>query len=177
MHPLPDLLSRLAFRLGGSMVLALALGGCETLAITALGVGASAGVTHTVSGISARTFTAPEAKVKAASLAALGRMGAEVESVDRVDKGERIKARAAGRRIEVEIEPMSQTTTHVRARAKHNFFVYDGATAKEIIAQTELALLPAAAAPPAAPAKRGSKLLTSTPGAAPSPRAAGARSL
>lgn len=169
--------SRPTLRWGLALLAAAGLCGCETIAITALGVGASAGVTHTVNGISARTFTAPEAKVKAASLAVLGRMGAEVEAIDRVENGELIKARAAGRSIEVEIEPMSQTTTHVRARAKRNFFVYDGATAKEIIAQTELALTPAAAVPAVAPARRGGKLLTSTPGTAPAPRAAAARSL
>jgi lipoprotein-anchoring transpeptidase ErfK/SrfK len=175
MHLVPPHLSRLAVRLGGLLVLALALGGCETIAITALGIGASAGVTHTVNGTSARTFTAPEAKVKAASLAALGRMGAAVESIDRVENGELIRARSADRSIEVEIEPMSRTTTHVRASAKRSFFVYDGATAKEIIVQTELALLPAA--PAAAPAKRGGKMLTSVPGGAAAPRTANARPL
>lgn len=175
MHPVLAPVSRPAVRLGSLLGLALALGGCETIAITALGVGASAGMTHTVNGISARTFTAPEAKVKAASLAALGRMGAAVEAVERVENGELIRARSADRSIEVEIEPMSRTTTHVRASAKRNFFVYDGATAKEIIVQTELALMPAA--PGAPPAKRGGKVLTSVPGDAAAPRTAGARPL
>lgn len=172
MHSVLASPSHLPARLAVIGLLGLALGGCETIAITALGVGASAGVTHTANGISARTFTAPEPKVKAASLAALRRMGAEVEAIDRVEGGELIRARSADRRIEVAIEPMSRATTHVRASAKRNFFVYDGATAKEIIVQTELALQPRAAG--VAPDARGGKILTSTPSDA-APRAASAR--
>ena len=45
------------------------------LTITAAGVGASAGVTHTMGGITYRTFTAPLPKVKNATMTALNRMG------------------------------------------------------------------------------------------------------
>lgn len=147
-----------AARAATAVVAALLLGGCETIAITALGVGASAGVSHTANAITSRTFTASNAQVRAASLTALGRMGIAVESIDSTKEGELIKARSVDRRIEVEIEPMSRTTTYVQARAKRNFFVYDAATAKEIIQQTELALAPppsAAPTPAVAPARRG----------------------
>ena len=112
-----------AARAATAVVAALLLGGCETIAITAL-----------------------------------GRMGIAVESIDSTKEGELIKARSVDRRIEVEIEPMSRTTTYVQARAKRNFFVYDAATAKEIIQQTELALAPpppAAPTPAVVPARRG----------------------
>ncbi|HSV71115.1 MAG TPA: hypothetical protein VLI72_13480 [Methylibium sp.] len=144
-------------RAAAAVVTACLLAGCETIAITALGVGASAGVSHTANAITARTFTASNAQVRSASLTALGRMGIVVESIDSTKDGELIKARSVDRRIEVEIEPMSRTTTYVQARAKRNFFVYDAATAKEIILQTELALAPPPVAPtPAvAPARRG----------------------
>lgn len=116
------------------------LGGCETIAITALGVGASAGVTHTANGVSFRTFTAPAHRVRAASLTALGRMGVKVDAIDRTEDGELIKGTYAERRIEVELEPMSKSTTQVRATAKRNFFVHDAATAREIVEQTARAM-------------------------------------
>ncbi len=127
-----------------------ALGGCETLAITALGVGASAGVTHTASSVSYRTFTLPASQVKAASLVALTRMGIGVTTVDARDGSEFIRARHAERDIEIELEPMSRSTTQMRAVARRNFFVHDAATAREIVEQTELAVAAAAQRGPGA---------------------------
>ena len=120
--------------------LAPVLAGCETIAITALGVGASAGVSHTASSIGYRTFTAPAPRVRVASLAALERMGIRVEKVDRLESSELIIARSADRSIEIELEAMSRNTTQMRAAAKRNAFVYDAATAKEIIEQTAVSL-------------------------------------
>lgn len=129
---------------------ASALGGCETLAITALGVGASAGVTHTANSVSYRTFTLPASQVKAASLVALSRMGIGGAVIDSRDGSELIRARHAERDIEIELEPMSKSTTQMRAVAKRNFFVHDAATAREIVEQTELAIAAAAQRGPGA---------------------------
>lgn len=122
-------------------VLPVALGGCATVAMTALGVGASAGVQHTANGISSRTFTASAAQVRSASLAALSRMSISVKAIDTRDGAEVIRATSADRQIEIEIEAMSKSTTQMRATAKHNLFVHDAATAKEIVEQTERALM------------------------------------
>jgi hypothetical protein len=136
-----------------TLLAAALLAGCEALAVTAMGVGASAGVTHTASSINERTFTLPAAKVRAASLTALERMNVVVDAIDQLDDGrETIKGQAAGRRIEVEIEPMGPTTTQLRATAKRNLFVHDAATAREIVTQTEQVL--AAAPPPAVVPRR-----------------------
>ena len=124
-------------------VLALALlglNGCAAVAVTALGVGASAGVTHTASGISYRTFTVPAPQVRAASLTALGRMGATVDAVEQREGHEVIRGRYAERQVEVTIEAMSKSSAQMRATLKHNAFVYDAATAKEIVEQTERAV-------------------------------------
>lgn len=135
------------------------LAGCEALAITALGVGASAGVSHTASSVSYRTFTASTAQVKKASVLALGKMGITVDEVVGVNGGELIKARSADRSIEIQLEAMSKSTTQMRTAAKRNVFMYDAATAKEIADQTALALaeidrqgkkVPAASRPSAA---------------------------
>jgi hypothetical protein len=114
--------------------------GCEALALTALGVGASAGVTHTAGGVSARTFTAPPQRVKAASLVALEKMGIRLEGIEPHDNGELIKASSAQRDIVIELETMTASTTQMRATAKSGLFTYDAATAREIVEQTEAAM-------------------------------------
>lgn len=127
-----------------ALVLALAgaagLGGCASVAMTAIGVGASAGVNHTANGTSSRTFTVSAPQVRTASLVALQRMGIVVESIEQRDRAEVIKAKSADRKIEIELEVMSKSTTQMRATAKHNMFVHDGATAREIVEQTDLAI-------------------------------------
>ena len=55
-------------------------------------------------------------------------------------------ARAENRAIEIEIEPISARATRVRIAAKNGGFFYDGATANEIVAQTERSLATASAA-------------------------------
>ncbi|HEU4460824.1 MAG TPA: DUF3568 family protein [Methylibium sp.] len=116
------------------------LGGCGTVALTALGIGASAGVNHTANGSSSRTFTASAPQVRTASLVALQRMSIAVESIEQRDGTEVIKAKSADRKIEIELEAMNKSTTQMRATAKHNLFVHDAATAKEIVEQTQQAL-------------------------------------
>lgn len=115
------------------------LAGCEPLSITAFGVGASAGVAHTMGGITYRTFTAPMPKVKNATMTALDRMGIKVASSSNAEGSQVIKGNAAGREIEVTLEPISAKTTRMRTVAKNGLF-YDSATATEIILQTEKAL-------------------------------------
>ncbi|MET0209320.1 MAG: DUF3568 family protein [Burkholderiaceae bacterium] len=126
--------------LGLACLVGLSLGGCASVAMTAVGIGASAGVSHTANALSSRTFTASAPQVRTASLVALQRMGISVESIEQRDGAEVIKARSADRKIEIELEPMNKSTTQMRATAKHNLFVHDAATAKEIVEQTELAI-------------------------------------
>jgi hypothetical protein len=128
-------------------ILVVPLAGCEALAISALGAGASAGVSYNINGAAYRTFTAPEQRVKAAALASLKRMGGTVDSTEPAETGSLIKASMAERKIEIEIEPLSESATRVRAVAKRGWFVHDTATATEIITQTEKALGGAAKEP------------------------------
>lgn len=118
---------------------AAGLAGCEPLSITAFGVGASAGVTHSMGGITYRTFTAPLPKVKGATLTALNRMGIKVASSSKAEGSELIKANAAGREIEIQLEPLTPNTTRMRTVARNGWF-FDSATATEIILQTERAM-------------------------------------
>jgi hypothetical protein len=121
-------------------VLATLVSGCEPLSLTALGIGGSAAMNHKMSSTPTRTFTAPILRVKTASIGALKRMGIATEEVRKVDNGELITARAGRREIQVELESLTANTTRMRVLARDGTLFYDGATASEIIVQTEKVL-------------------------------------
>ena len=115
----------------------LPLAACEPVAIALLGAGASTAIRYNLDGVAARTFTAPLAAVKDASLAALARMGLTLDSTSSFDTGETLIARAENRDIEVEIEPITKQATRLRVTAKSGSLFYDNATAMELVQQTE----------------------------------------
>ena len=133
--------NRAAFscRLLAALALASMLTGCDPITLTALGVGAAAGVQHTLTGIAYKTFTAPMPRVRTAVKTALSNMDIKVGATEKIENGERIRARAADRDIEIELEALSSRTTRVRSTARSGIFM-DSATATEIILQTEKAL-------------------------------------
>jgi hypothetical protein len=123
------------------MAAAALLAGCETLSLTALGIGGSAAVNHRMNGTPARTFTLPLFTVRMASIGALERMGIKTDGMKQIANGEIITASAGGREIEVELESITPNATRMRVVARTaGFFSYDGATASEIIVQTEKGL-------------------------------------
>jgi len=114
------------------------LPGCAAVALTAVGVGMATGVSHTLGGIVYKTFAAPQPKVRRSTVAALGRMQIRIVESAQDGSTEVIKARAADRDIEVEIEALTPNTTRISVTAiKDGGFVRDAATATEIILQTE----------------------------------------
>lgn len=120
---------------------ALLLGGCQALAISAAGIGASTGLTHTANSIGSRTFTANEQQVRQATLVALGKMGMKLESSEKNASIETLRASVSDRSIEIDVEALNESTTRISASAQRGLFTYDGATAREIVAQTELAMV------------------------------------
>ena len=120
-----------------SLACCCALAGCETLALSVAGAGASAAIGHRLNGATYRTFTAPFPAVKKASLEALRKMGIAFESFGKFEYGEIIYARAEGRSVEIELEPISQLATRIRVATRNGGFFYDNATADEIVLQTE----------------------------------------
>ena len=120
------------------------LSGCQPLALSVLGAAGGEALRYSYTGATYRTFTASAAEVKHASLEALERMGIAFESFARFDYGELIYARAENRAIEIEIEAISARATRMRIAAKNGGFLYDSATASEIVAQTERVLTSAA---------------------------------
>lgn len=119
------------------MTAAGSLSGCMPLGVTALGVGGSTAVSHTLNGITYRTFTAPSSKVKRATLVALGRMEIKVVSAQKDNKIEVLNAAAESRTIQVQLEELTANTTRMRVTARNGGLFYDSATATEIIIQTE----------------------------------------
>ncbi len=126
-------------RLALSTSLVVALSGCDPVSLTVFGVGTAAGVQHTLTGIAYRTFSAPLSDVRSAVEAALDHMDIKIGATEKIENGERIKARAADRDIEIELEALSPRTTRMRSTARSGVLM-DAATATEIIIQTEKAL-------------------------------------
>lgn len=122
------------------LIMAALVAGCETLSLAVLGIGGSAAVNHKVSGTPTRTFTASLPRVRTASMGALKRMGMQAGGTKTIENGEIIVARAGKREIEVELESLTPQTTRMRVVARDGSFFYDGATASEIIVQTEKGL-------------------------------------
>jgi hypothetical protein len=123
------------------LILALAahvLGGCVGVALTALGVGMATGVSHTLSGMVYKTFSTPQANAKRATLGALHRMQIKVVDTKREGSMEAIRAKAGDRDIEIELEALTPNTTRMAVTAKKDGGILrDGATATEVILQTE----------------------------------------
>lgn len=117
---------------------------CDPVSLTLFGVGASAGVSYTLSGVAYKTFTAPVAEVRKASSKALGNMGITVKSKDVAKNGEEtIIAFSTDREIEITLEPISENATRMRTVVKKEGLLFDRATATEIIIQTEKILVSA----------------------------------
>jgi Protein of unknown function (DUF3568) len=119
-------------------LLASSLSGCAAVALTAVGVGMATGVSHTLGGIVYKTFAAPQTKVHRSTVAALSRMQIRIVGTTKDGATEVIKARAADRSIEVEIEALTPNATRLSVTAvKDGGVIRDAATATEIILQTE----------------------------------------
>ena len=69
--------------------------GCSAVALTGLGVGASAGASHGMGGYTYKTFTIPIAKVRSATMAALKRMAINVESSEKAKYDDDYETRTA----------------------------------------------------------------------------------
>ena len=117
---------------------AIALDGCVAVGLTALGVGMATGVSHTLSGMVYKTFTTPQAQVKRAALGALHRMQVKVVDTKRDGTTDTIRAKAGDRDIEIDLEALTPATTRMVVTAKKDGGILrDGATATEVILQTE----------------------------------------
>lgn len=131
---------KIAIHVAALLSALLLMAGCTPLSVTMAGVGASLGLNHQMDGLASKTFTAPLPRTRKASLLALRHMGIRIESTEKTDKGEVIKARTQDRNIEVELDALTPSITRMSAVARKDVLRVDGATAEEIIAQTAKAL-------------------------------------
>ncbi len=120
----------------------LVLEGCAAAALSIAGVAGGAGLDHTLDGIVTRTYAAPIAGTRLATLQTLKRMGMTVEKNEKQDKGWVIKAKAAERKIDIDLEPLSNQTTRVRVVvSRANFvFIKDSSTSNELVDQISIEL-------------------------------------
>lgn len=124
-------------RIACVMVVAAALSGCAAVALTAGGIAAGAGVNHTLTGISYKTFNSGLKDVRRATLQALARMEIEVDQDAHSEKGWEITGAASDRKINVELEKLTPKATRMRVVVDEgDFFFKDSATGTEIIIQT-----------------------------------------
>ena len=147
--------------------LALLLNGCAAaglmVASTGAGIAGGAGVEHTLTGISYKTFTEPLDTVRTATVDALARMDVNIVEDSATPEGWLMQGTAARRTIDIELERLTDNTTRMRVVAnKGDIFFKDSATATEIITQTAQAIddrktkLAAAAQKPSKPATKPS---------------------
>jgi hypothetical protein len=110
------------------------------MAVALAGAGTSTAINYSFNGGASRTFTAPLAEVKAASLDTLSLMGIRVDGFEDTTQGETIKGSAIQRSVSVDLEPISSKATRMRVVARNKGIFFDTATATEIVLQTEKAL-------------------------------------
>ncbi len=134
--------TRLTRLLPFTLVCASLLSGCEPMALTAVSAGSSTAVSHTLNGITYRTFTQPSSKVRLATLNAMKRMDIKLLSDSKPEKDNVLvlKGQTSERNVEIQLEPISANVTRMRVTAKSHVIIYDSATATEIILQTERSL-------------------------------------
>jgi len=124
-------------------VLLVALQGCAIgglglmLAATGTGMAAGAGVDHTLSGITYKSFAVSRNQLRFAILKTLHRMDMKVVKDEPEKRHHQIEAVAFDRTIDIEIEGLSRKTTRMRVVANQGkIFFKNSATATKIIVQT-----------------------------------------
>ena len=94
-------------------------------------------MSHTLNGITYKTFTIPSADVQRATYKALAKMGFKVTGTSKDSDGsDVITALAHDREITITLEALSANTTRMKVVARNGGIFYDSATATEIILQT-----------------------------------------
>ena len=124
--------------------LVLFLSSCAAVGVSLLGAGASLmadqGMGHITSSRVEKTFPMPLEGVRAATIQSVSQMDLTIDSVDRTEPGYLITGRAPNRRVEIQLERVSDRATRMQVDVKRSFFQRDRATATAIVEQTEWTL-------------------------------------
>ncbi|MDE3012282.1 MAG: hypothetical protein KGI67_15475 [Pseudomonadota bacterium] len=118
----------------------LLLAACDPITMGLVTAGGGVAVNHQMSSTITRTFSLGSAPVEAAVLSALDRMSIQVKHREQHGNVESIQAVAGTRAVSVQIEPVTRTSTLIEVAVRQDLLSMDGATGREIVAQTELAL-------------------------------------
>jgi hypothetical protein len=129
------------WRVLGHLGLAISVQGCAGAGLAVMGATAAVsmgtGVEHTLNGVAYKTFTAPLSNVRVATLRTLNQMDMPVTMDAKTDNGWELSATAADRKIDIELERLTERTTRMRVVAnKGEIFFKDTSTATEIVLQT-----------------------------------------
>lgn len=113
------------------------LNGCGTVALSVAGLAAGKGLDHTLDGTVDRTYVAPAAGTYVAAHRALKRMGMTVTKREVQDGIWTIEAETASRKVELEIEPLSELSSQARVEVSQSDFalVKDSSTGTGILEQ------------------------------------------
>lgn len=121
------------------------LAGCDQAAfpVTGAGTGLSqnSGIERSVTGVTYKTFSAPVSTVGRAVLQSLNYMDIGLTGVQKSEQTWQISATAGKRTIDIQLEGLTSNTTSMRvAVGRGDQLFKDGATATEIVLQTNDAL-------------------------------------
>jgi len=116
----------------------LTLGGCAVAALSVVGLVGGAGFEHVINGVVYQTFPSPIAGARLAALKTLKRMGMVVEKDEISEDGWTIMARAVDRKIDIDLESLSDKSVRMRVDVHRDNFIFlkDPSTGNEIIKQT-----------------------------------------
>ncbi len=115
----------------------LLLAACDPITMGLVTASGGLAVNHQMSSTATRTFSEDSQQVQQAVLAALDRMSMVVTHHDHSGTSERIDATAGSRSVSLRVEPVTRTTTLLQVGVHQDLLTMDGATAREIVAQTE----------------------------------------
>ena len=138
----------MAQRLALAVLLFAAIGiqGCAAVALAPLasaalssGTGAivKAGTEYRGGGVVMRTFVLPLSEVHHATLTTLREVGLEVEENTLTETAGKIVARGRRRVVNAKFEAITPRLTRLQVTATGRLFTRDGATASELVAETE----------------------------------------
>ena len=151
--------TRLHLLLGASVLLAA----CDPVTLGLMTAGGGVAVNRQMSSTITRTFSQGAEPVQTALLAALDRMSIQVTHHEKRGEVDVYEGVAGKRAVTLQLEPVTRTSTLIEVAVRQDLLTLDGATGREIVAQTELAL-----------AQQGgtAQAVTNAPGAAPAALAA-----
>ncbi len=100
------------------------LGGGAAAALSVVGLVGGVGFEHVINGVVYQTFPSPIAGARLAALKTLKRMGMAVEKDEISEDGWTIMARAVDRKIDIDLESLSDKSVRMRVDVHRDNFIF-----------------------------------------------------